>query len=242
MAEKEELNNKTGKRSYTPIVIVLLLVAVFIPLTVYAVRYVIEIRSKALPTEQPKNVEVTNVFDTSASLSWTTPTTSTQGYVKYGNSQSPDIIAFDKRDSGKAELEETVHYVELIDLTPNTEYKFVIFAGDKEYKDSNGSFYTFKTGLVLETVQTPLPVKGEVESSQEGEVVVFMYAQKGENTSSKLSTLTLNKRYTFDLSNLRLEDLSDSFGDVTDSKLYLVAIGAGGEGGSVTTEVIELNE
>jgi len=53
MSEKERLPQKKSK-SVGPVIFVILIMAVLIPATVYAVMYVIELRTEAGPTEKPQ--------------------------------------------------------------------------------------------------------------------------------------------------------------------------------------------
>ncbi len=234
---------KTGN-SLRGVVIILLLASVFIPATVFGVMKVIEIRSGAQPTESPKDIEVTNIFDTSATISWSTPGGKSIGYVKYGETANLDKIAFDKRDAKKAEGKYTVHYVELVDLSPSTLYYYSIFVDGKEHKKNESEYYTFTTGAILENLNVPLPVKGAVEDNSESdeEIIVYLYAQKDTNISNKISVLTKNKKYTLDLSNLRVADLSEFFNDFDGATLYIMAQGGDRGKGDVKTEVLRLTE
>lgn len=236
-----EFATKSKEKSFVVIVIFILLVIVLIPLTIYTVNYINEIRTKALPTESPQEVEVTNVMDTSATISWQTPSQKTIGYVKYGDTTELTGVAFDKRDNGKVNGEYSLHYVELSDLTPSTTYYYAIVVGGKEYLN-NESPYQFTAGQVLSTIRTPVPLKGDVEDPSLGseEVIVFLYARNGEDISNKLSVLTSSKRYSFDLSNLRSLDLGNPFTDLDGTTLYFSANGAERGEGSVEVEVKQL--
>lgn len=247
MSEKSSFKRKLQKRSVKPIVVIFLFIAVFIPATVFAVMYVIEIRTKALPTENPQKIEVTNIMDTSATLSWVTPSQKTVGYIKYGNTSDLNNVVFDQRDKDSANGEYSLHYVDITDLTANTVYYYVIIVGGKEYKQSDNEFYQFKTGNVIDTIVIPQPVKGTVEDSStnsgyNSEVIVYLYAQNGDTTSNKISALTLDKRYTLDLANLRMADLGGLFTDLNGATLYIFAEGAEKGEGSLRTEIVQLND
>lgn len=229
------------KRSLRPVIVVLLISAVLLPISVLAVRYVIELRTEAGPTEEPKNVEITNVSDTSATISWITPGAETVGYIQYGTGPSPEFIAFDVRDDGENSERYTLHYVTIQELNPDTIYYFVIVVGGKEYKNDT-AFYEFQTGPTLPGLQAPLPVIGEVDESAgtDQEYVVYVYAQYGENISNKISVLTNEQRYSIDLSNLRSQDLTTSFSQWEGARLYFLAQGFDGSEGTVVSQVKQL--
>ncbi len=227
-----------NRRTLKPLVIIVLIAAVFLPLSIIAIDYVREIRTEALPTEKPQDIEVSNIGDTSATISWVTPGTETIGFIKYGPEGDLKFVGYDIRDEGSAEGKYTLHYVEIGDLVPGANYKYNIVVGGKEY-DNDGKSYSFKTGPILETVQTPRPLKGEVEDStgDSEEVIVYLYVKKNATISNKISTLTNEKRYTLDLSNLRTSDLSSYFSDLEGSSLYFTAQGADRGEGTLVTEI-----
>jgi hypothetical protein len=228
------------KKSLKSIAVVMLILAIFIPLSVYGTMKVIEFRTQALPTENPQKVDITNVSDKSASITWSTPGQKTVGYVKYGTTSSLESIKFDNRDQGENQGEYFLHLVDLSDLRPETTYYYVIIVGGKEYKKNN-DLYQFKTGPSLEIVRTPQPMKGSVNdpSNDNEEMIVFMYAEKGGKISNTLSTVTINKKYSFDLSNLRSADLSDYFTDFPGATLHFRADGGPRGEGTITTQIVE---
>ncbi len=243
MPKGSSQTKQINKKPKWPVIIVLLIGVVFIPLTVFAVKYVIEIRTKALPTEDPKNLEITNIVDTSFSVSWTTSSQETKGYIKYSNTTDLKNIAYDKRDNNNKQEEYSVHYIDVSDLNANTTYYFVVYVGGTEYKNSDNGPYQVQTGSVIDSITVPQPIRGTIEDpyEEDEEVIVYLYAQNSQGISSKLSTLTQNKNYTFDLSNLRDSKLDDIFTDLDGSTLYITADGAGRGEGSVKTEIINLS-
>lgn len=243
MADETSFSEKKPKRSFFSFFIVILLLVILIPVTVFAVKYAVDMRTEAGPTEKPQRVEVTNIMDTTATISWVTPSLKTNGYIKYGTSDEVANVAFDDRDGDKPYGNFSCHYIYLTELSPSTKYYYTIVVGGKEY-DKNGTKYEFKTGPVLESIATPRPIKGTVNDSTGGqeEIIVYLYAKKGTTSSNKISTLTTNGRYALDLANLRKSDLSSNFDMLIGSTLYVYADGAERGEGSVTTQIIELSE
>jgi len=240
--KKVNLDDSAKKRSYKTLIIVLIIAAILIPITVYAIMYITEIRTEASPTEKPQKIELTNVTDSSATLSWITQAKETIGFVKYGSSSKLTNTAFDVRDTKDSSGEYHNHYVEITNLSASSTYYYAIVVGGKEYKRENGEYYTFKTGPTLSIVPTPLPIKGKVEDPTSGteEVIVYIYLENDKGISNKLSSLTNNKQYSLDFANLRTSDLIETFTQLDGTTLYLLAQGANRGEGSVTTEIIEL--
>lgn len=223
-------------KNFKAVALILLITAVFLPLSVYAVLYYVDLRSKANVTEEPKDVQITNLTDTFATISWITPDNKTIGYVKFGVNNY-DNVAFDKRDVDSSKGSYNIHYVELQGLKPRTTYKFKVVVGGKEY--DNPSF-NFTTGFTIETLKTPLPIIGEVSdpTNDEEEVIVFMYLKNGNDISAKNSTLTSSKRYSFDLSIIRTEDNKSYFENLNNATVYFIASGGKRGDGSIITQII----
>lgn len=91
-------------------------------------------KTRASPSFSPQNVSVTNLSDTSASLSWQTadPTT---GFVRVGQSGSLDQTFSDDRDQATPQ-KHNLHFVTLTNLTPQTTYYYQINSGDVIYPAS----------------------------------------------------------------------------------------------------------
>jgi hypothetical protein len=239
VAKADSFNNKGKTKSLRNLAIIILLAAILIPVSVMGVMYVLELRTEAGPTEKPQEVEVSNLLDTTATITWTTLSAETTGYVKFGTTSAVENVAFDTRDVSDATGSYELHYIDLIDLNPGTVYHYAIVVGGKEYKNGN-EYYKFKTGPMLDVIDTPKPVKGSVEDPSGGneELIVYMYVQKEDVISNKISTITSDKNYTLDLANLRTSDLNELFTDLDGATLHVFADGAGRGEGSITTEIL----
>src|SRR4030043_488844 len=79
---------------------------------------------KASPTLTPSQIKVTNITDTSFTVSWLTEDKSS-GFVKYGTEQNLSFTAADDRDqlSGRTDNFNT-HHITLKNLKPATAYLF----------------------------------------------------------------------------------------------------------------------
>ena len=244
MTDNDSFQKKgSKKKSVFSFLLVIIILVILLPATVFAVKYVVELRAEAGPTEKPKRIEVTNIMDTTATVSWVTPNLKTTGYIKYGTTSDVSNVAFDDRDGDKPYGSYSCHFVNLSGLSPNKTYYYTIVVGGKEY-DQGGKKYELKTGPVLESIATPRPIKGTVSDPSGGqeELIVYLYAQKGSEVSEKISTLTTNGRYALDLANLRKANLSAYFQNLIGATLYVYADGAERGEGSVTTQIIELTE
>ena len=107
---------------------------------------------KANAGEEPVYVTLTNISDTSFSVSWTTNVPAT-GTIVYGtNENSLDQRTADDRDQESGTVSSyTTHEVtvgKFRPLTPSTDYYFVIQSGSTVY-DNNGKAYRIKTAPLI---------------------------------------------------------------------------------------------
>lgn len=77
-----------------------------------------------------KDIKVTNIEDTQASISWVTDVKTT-GFVKYSQEEEREQTASDPRDN-KTPSPRLLHFVNLTRLTPGTSYQYKIISGSSE--------------------------------------------------------------------------------------------------------------
>ncbi|RLB12392.1 MAG: hypothetical protein DRG82_17140, partial [Deltaproteobacteria bacterium] len=90
---------------------------------------------------------VTNLRLSGAVISWVTDEKTSSNWVEIRPAGSDSVVVF--RDDKSY----YVHYIEITDLDPATEYKYRVGSGDTVW-DNNGQWYSFKT---LEVAMTALP-------------------------------------------------------------------------------------
>src|SRR3990170_8094645 len=80
---------------------------------------------QASPEESPQKVTVTNVGDTTATISWITDK-AVSGYIKFGEQgRALKSSVSDQRDQRKGEVENYfTHYMQIQGLKPQTKYQF----------------------------------------------------------------------------------------------------------------------
>jgi len=101
---------------------------------------------RATPQTTPKNIQLSNISDTSFSVSFTTDEM-TPGFVKYGTSAT-DLKqqTSDDRDQLTGSIGSfTTHHITLRGLQPNTPYFYVIGTGSNSTFDNSGTAYSTAT-------------------------------------------------------------------------------------------------
>lgn len=162
---------------------------------------------RASPQTTPKSPKITNITDTSFTVSWLTDS-STPGYVRSGTSPSTlTITTTDDRDQATGSIGKfTTHHITVRSLTPQTKYYFKIGTGTQELYDNNGSPYAVTTATPISTQARTL--YGEVvlpPSTPASGALVYV----SSDAMSPMSTLVQpSGSWVISLSQARTTDLS----------------------------------
>lgn len=103
----------------------------------------------------PTNVRVSNVTDTSITVSWTTRE-ATSGFVSYGTSEKVGVVISEAEDK-----KFLTHSVTITKLNPETNYFFKINSNGVMF-DNNNIPWQFTTGKSLPINQLIIPISGTV--------------------------------------------------------------------------------
>lgn len=159
---------------------------------------------RAAPQTTPKNVKITNITESTLTVSFLTdePTTS---FVKYGTSAtSLNNREADDRDqlSGNVGTYNT-HHITIRNLQADTTYFFTLGTGSNSLFDNSGKPYTIKTGPKVGSQSTAQTIYGTVltkDSNPAEGSVVYVTVDKG----GELSTLVRSSgTWAIPLSQLR---------------------------------------
>ena len=208
-----------------PTLLGIILIIVGIGITTYLARNGAIITTKAGPSEVPQNVRITNITDTSLTVSYTTDA-QVIGSVNYGKDKSLGQITLDDRDDNGNISPRFIHYVTLKNLNPGTTYLFSITSDAQSYlKDKNP--YEVSTGPSIgnSTDESSL-IKGSVvyPKLRSKEAIVYITSE-GSNT---ISTLAKDDgSYSSLLNMLRDKDLSSYFGFNENTVFSMLVIGQG---------------
>jgi len=187
----------------------LIFLIIAIPFTIAVLSLVLDISTGADPAKEPKETVVSNLSESSATISWVTAT-ETEGMVQFGTSEgSLNLVGNDIRDVGNdSALAYRQHIVELKNLSPSTTYFFTMMNDGEVHGSSSGSF---KTHGVSDSVSLPNTIKGSTSPASPYSLV-YVYASNGRDTSEVRSTYTSeNGTFTYDIADLKTEDGSTLF-------------------------------
>lgn len=189
----------------------------------------------------PNQVKITNVTDTSLTVSWMTAKPAT-GIVKFGGeTNNIKQKALDDRDqlSGESGLFE-VHHVTLKNLSQKTKYYFKIESGGKQF-DNQGKPFEAGTGPTLGSAPTADPIYGTILTpSGVGAENTIVYINLANG--SALSTLSkTNGNWALPLSTARSTDLNSYLAYDAQATIINILV-QGGKQGSASVVTITAND
>lgn len=156
----------------------------------------------ASPTITPKDVRISNISESSATVSWVTEDATT-GFVTFGETSTPKTFVGESNDNQKF----TTHSITITGLKPETNYFFKINSDGTNF-DNNGVLWQFTTGKIPKNNQVSIPASGSLISSTGqpvGRAIVYVVIN-----GYTLSTFTSESgNFVVQLGSARNVDLSD---------------------------------
>ncbi|MEK7112803.1 MAG: fibronectin type III domain-containing protein [Patescibacteria group bacterium] len=172
----------------------------------------------------PKDVRISNIADTSFTISWVTDK-ETSGFIKWG--QNKDSL--EKTELDEIKSQSFVHLLTLRGLSPETSYFFKINSGGEDF-DSGGIPWQVTTGSSLDTPAKTSLVSGVVlTSTGQPAKNALLYLTVGGG--SLLSTIaSQNGTWVVPISSARTQDFSDYVVIEEKNSLIEISVNAGPDG------------
>ncbi len=159
--------------------------------------------SQASPDLIPQNITVSNLSDTSATISWQTSAEATS-FIRFGQTSPNEQTSLDDRDN-KNPQPHLIHYVTLKNLSPKTTYQYKIISSKTSSDTLN-----FTTATPLSSQTGFQPIIGSVlnENIPLNDTLVYLSIAD----AATLSALTKNSgNFLIPISQIRKSDLSDIY-------------------------------
>ncbi len=207
-----------------PTLLGLLLITLGIGLTTFIVNKETLLQINATSTQQPQNVRITNIKDTSFTVSYTTKD-KISGSVNYGKDQSLGLTALDIRDKQSEVKDYLIHNIEINNLTPLTKYYFTIISGQNTYLNHNQPFQVTTGPSLDNTSLSTKKIKGKLvlpNGNNPSEAIVYITAENSEVISA---LATQNGTYEVPLGFVRTGDLSSYFVFTQNTLIKMLAFG-----------------
>ncbi len=199
----------------------LLLIAGFFAIN-YAVNHTVFFITQASPTYTPEEIRVTNLTDTSFTISYVTQD-SVLGTLTYDTTPTGNKVALDDRDqqSGTPQPYLT-HHITVKNLSPDTTYYYSILSSNKTFLDKDKPFSVKTLTSLTEDPSRQTPIVGTVanpDGSHDNNTIVLLVTDGAQT----LSTLTKSDgTFIMPLNALRASDFSKYISFTPDSLIKLL--------------------
>lgn len=186
----------------------LVLVLMIFAITTWLTGNVVIFGTKAATGGVPQQVQVTNLSDTSFTVTYKTDSP-VFGSLNYGTDKTLGKIGFDDRDKvTNKTTEHYLHHITINDLTPGTKYIFEITSGDAAYKNNDTPYEVITAPKLTSSSGNSQILKGQV-TLEDGSIPIEGIAQVATDTSQTLTVLLKQDgSYEVPLKSLRSNDLS----------------------------------
>lgn len=216
-----------------PTIIVLVILIIGVVVSVFLVRNPQIFRLGASGEITPKDVRITNITESSLTVSWTTDK-ETSGAVSYGKSE-----ALGKTVLNETEGQTFIHSAVLTGLDSNTKYFIKINSSDTLF-DNNGIPWEASTGPVLTPPNQTLIISGKIiasDSQPAGGVLVYIAIGGG----TPLSALTSSDgNWVIPISTSRSADLTSFITIDEENTLAEISV-QGGPGGVASAQIYPIS-
>lgn len=200
--------------------IVILVIGVFAGVFFLGVKQIFRIGADA--SVAPKDIRISNITDTSATISWTTDK-ETVGFLAWGESKT-STSRVEKEDDSKS----FTHSVNISGLKPNTNYFYKINSEGSDF-DNSGIPWQLTSGGVIGINQYTYLVSGSVITASGKPVKkALVYA----NISGYLLSTTTSDtgNFVFQLGMVRTQDLQ-GYAQIDESQTLIdISVQAGADG------------
>jgi len=210
-----------------PTLLGLALIIVGIGATSFLTKNGVIFSGKAAPPENPEAVRITNISDTSFTVSYTTKA-SVVGSISLGKDENLGKTYLDDRDqqTGKT-ANYKVHHITIRDLTPNTKYYFIIISGQVTFLNQANEDSPFEatTGPVIQNEpDQQQPMFGKIllsNGNKPDETIIYITTPNAQTISTLLKN---DGSYILPLNSIRSQYL-ESYFKFNNNILQMLAIG-----------------
>lgn len=218
------------------LIIIIILLIVGIIFSVYLVLQNTSLFSKAAPDISPKKVAISNISDSSFTVSWVTDK-ETIGFVKYSQGLSLNETAYDERDEADGAKARITHFIVLKNLSPQQKYYFKITSQDQIFGLEDQPYEQYTAPVSEQTPPVPVVTFGKIKNG-DGEIpqeaIIFLKLPDSTTLSTYPSS---DGNFLMTVTNARSMDLS-AYVDVKDGDTATVWAEGGREGNLSDTEVL----
>lgn len=171
-----------------PTLLGVLFIMVGIGVTSQLVKTGVVFIGRALPSEVPENIRITNISDASFTVSYTTEA-KVLGTISFGKDENLGNIAVDDRDQNENLGAYQMHHITVKELSPSTKYFFAINSGQNNFTKNNLPFDVTTAPGNKTTSSSRQKVTGKVinpDATVPSEAIIYLSSENTKTTSSLL--------------------------------------------------------
>lgn len=205
-----------------PTIFGIIIITIGVGITTFLANQGTLFKSNASASDQPKNVRITNVNDTSFTVSYTTDG-QVPGSLNYGKDKALGQSALDDRDQQAGTLSNhSIHNITIQRLSAQTQYFFTITSGQENYLNSDQPF-TVTTGPTLTNPSSQEPITGKTilpDGTAPSEALIYVTMDGAQVISTLVKS---DGSYILPLNSLRTTDNSAYFVFSKDTNIKILA-------------------
>jgi len=203
----------------------ILLITLGIGVTTFLVNQGILFQSNASLTDQPQNVRITNITDSSFTVSYQTES-KVIGSLNYGEDQKLGQPALDDRDQQTGNLTSyNIHNITVRNLSPQKKYFFSITSGQETFTN-NGQTFEVDTGSKLsDSPPHQDPISGKIllsDGNPPKEAIVYVTADNSQVVSTLVKS---DGSYILPLNSLRTNELVSYYSFPSNGNVKMLIFG-----------------
>lgn len=208
-----------------PTLLALIFIVIGVVLTSFLVKTGVIFKGGAAPSSTPENLRITNVSDTSFTVSFTTEE-NVIGTISFGKDKNLENNSIDDRDQLTGNVKPyKLHHITLNNLNPSTKYYFSIVSGRDSFLNNGAPYEVTTANIISEQPPSQQPAIGKIilpNGTKPEEAIVYIKTLKAQ----ELSTLVKdNGSYILPLNSIRTKDLSSYFVFSDNDILEMLTIG-----------------
>src|SRR3989344_3043097 len=200
------------------------LVAISVLLTSFFIKNPTFFKSSASLIDEPQNITITNISDTSFTVSYLTKDI-LPGTISFGKDTNLGFTEIEDLDRQKGSISSrTIHVTTLSNLAANTKYYFAINSGQTTFLNNNAPFEAVTGPSISAPVVPQIPINGKVilpDGNVPTQTIVYLTILGAQSLSTPVNE---NGNFSFIFDFLRSEDLSTYFNLEDDSNVKITFV------------------
>lgn len=201
------------------------IIGIGIIITSLLVRSGVIFISRAGPSQTPTDVRISNIQDSSFTVSYTTED-KVIGSINFGDNKTLGQNALDDRDQQTGSVNpHKIHNITVRGLNPSTKYYFSILSGQNTFLNNNNLFEAYTARAIDQSPSQQTPLSGKIilpNGTIPSEAIIYVTAENAQVISTLVKQ---DGSYILPLNSLLNKDLNGYFVFQKNTIIKLLAVG-----------------